>query len=71
MGLDKYYKSFIAGFSKISHPINYLQKKGIEFEWTVEHEESFHLLKDSLTSAPILKIADPNENCVVCTDACK
>jgi hypothetical protein len=29
------------------------------------------LLKELLTSAPILNIADPNENFVVCTDACK
>jgi len=28
-------------------------------------------LKDLLTNAPILKIADPNEHFVVCTYACK
>jgi hypothetical protein len=28
-------------------------------------------LKDLLTSAPILKISNPNENFVVCTNACK
>ena len=28
-------------------------------------------MKQLLTSAPILKIADPNEEFVVCTDACK
>jgi hypothetical protein len=28
-------------------------------------------LKKILTSAPILRIADPNEDFVVCTDACK
>jgi hypothetical protein len=34
MGLARYYKRFIEGFSKISHPITSLQKKGIKFEWT-------------------------------------
>jgi hypothetical protein len=29
------------------------------------------LLKGLLTSEPILKIVDPNESFVVCTDACK
>jgi hypothetical protein len=29
------------------------------------------LLKELLTSAPILRIVDPNENFVVCIDACK
>ena len=62
---------FIAGFSKIAHPITYLQKKEIKFEWTTECEEKFNLLKELLTSAPILKIADPNENFLVCTDVCK
>ena len=28
-------------------------------------------MKQLLTSAPILRIADPNENFIVCTDACK
>jgi hypothetical protein len=31
MGLASYYKRFIAGFSKISHPITSLQKKGVKF----------------------------------------
>jgi hypothetical protein len=34
-------------------------------------EEKFNLLEELLTSAPILKIVDPNESFVVCTDACK
>jgi hypothetical protein len=48
-----------------------LQKKGIKFEWTSECEENFNLLKELLTSVPILNIVDPNESFVVCTDACK
>jgi len=34
MGLTRYYKIFIERFSKIVHPITYLQKKVIKFEWT-------------------------------------
>ena len=33
-------------------------------------EESFKKLKELLTTAPILRIADPNKDFVVCTDAC-
>jgi hypothetical protein len=29
MGLVSYYRRFIEGFSKIVHPIAYLQKKGV------------------------------------------
>jgi hypothetical protein len=71
MGLVGYYKNFIAGSSKIPHPITSLQKKGIKFEWTIECEENFNMLKELLTSAPILNIAHPNKSFLVCTDACK
>jgi hypothetical protein len=56
MGLVGYYIRFIAGFSKIVHPVSSLQNKGIKFEWTTQCEENFNLLKELLTSAPILKI---------------
>jgi hypothetical protein len=71
MGLAGYYKRFIAGFSRIAHPITSLQRKGKKFQWKNECEKRFQQLKQLLTSAPILKIADPNEDFVVCIDACK
>jgi hypothetical protein len=71
MVLYGYYKRFIVGFSKISHPITSLQKKGTKFEWTLKCENNFNLLKELLTSAPMLKIAGLNESFVVCTYACK
>jgi hypothetical protein len=61
MGLVGYYRIFIEGFSKISHPITSLQKKGVNFEWTSDYERSFQHLKPLPTSAPILNIVDPNE----------
>jgi hypothetical protein len=45
MGLAGYYKRFIAGFSKISHPITSLQITGVKFHWTEECEKSFQELK--------------------------
>jgi hypothetical protein len=71
MGLDSYYRRFIVGFSKISHPITSLQKKGTKFEWTLKCENNFNLLKELLTSVPVLNIVDPKEIFVVCTNACK
>ena len=55
---------------RLHMPLNSLQKKGIKFEWTVRCEESFHQLKNLLTSASVLKVADPEKDFVVCTDAC-
>jgi hypothetical protein len=71
MRLAGYYRRFIVWFSKISHPINSLQKKGNKFEWTLKCENNFNQLKELLSSAPMLKIANPNEYFVVYTDACK
>jgi hypothetical protein len=71
MGLAGYYIRFIEGFSKIAHPITSLQKKGVNFQWTSEFEKSFQHLKHLLTSAPIIRIVDPNEDFSVCTYACK
>ena len=70
MGITRYYRKFIEGFSKISYPITSLQKKGKKFEWTKKCEESFNKLKHLLTTSPILKNVDPLKDLVVCTDAC-
>jgi hypothetical protein len=59
------------GFSNISHPITSLQKKGVKFEWSAKCEESFQCLKDLLTSAPILKVTNLDEDFIVYIDACK
>jgi hypothetical protein len=66
MGLAGYYRIFIEGFSKIAHPITSLQKKGVKFQWTLDCEKSFQHLKQLLTSDPILRIANPNEDFIVC-----
>jgi hypothetical protein len=71
MGIVGYYRRFIEGFSKIAHPITSLQKKCVKFQRTLDCEKNFQHLKQLLTSAPILRIADPNEDFIVCTNACK
>ena len=70
MGLAGYYRRFIEGFLKLAHPITSLQKKGVKFDWTSKCEDNFQKLKEMLTSAPVLKIADLEGIFVVCTDAC-
>jgi hypothetical protein len=71
MGLSGYYRRFIAGLSRIAHPITSLQRKENKFQWTKECERNFQQLKHLLTNAPFLRIADPNKYFVVCTNACK
>ena len=71
MVLVGYYRRFIEGVSKVSHPITCLKNKGIKFEWTKNCEESFQMLKKHLTSALILKIVNSKNEFVVCIYACK
>jgi hypothetical protein len=71
MYLASHCRSFIAGFSRITHPITSLQRKENKFQWTEDCEKSLQQLKQLLTNASILRIADPNEDFVVCTDASK
>jgi hypothetical protein len=71
MGLARYYRRFIRWFSKIGCPITSLQKKRVRFTWTSKCEEIFQELKYLLTHAPVLKIADPDNDFLICIDACK
>eukprot|EP00253_Pinus_taeda_P016981 PITA_16981 len=71
MGLAGYYRRFVEGFSRVAFPITSLQKKRKTFHWTPNCQKSFEQLKHLLTTAPILRIADPDKDYVVCTDASK
>eukprot|EP00253_Pinus_taeda_P009062 PITA_09062 len=71
MSLAGYYRRFVEGFSRVAFPITSLQKKGKKFHWTPNCQKSFEQLKHLLTMAPILRIADPDKDYVVCTDASK
>jgi hypothetical protein len=71
MGLAGYYRRFIKGFSKIGCLITALQKKGTKFFWTSKCEERFQELKNLMTHALVLNIADPDDDFLVCTNACK
>ena len=70
MGITGYYRRFIEGFSRIANPITSLQKKGKKFKWNKKCEESFKILKELLTTAPILRIVGPKKDFVVCIYAC-
>ena len=70
MGIAGYYRRFVEIFSALAYPITSLQRKGTKFEWTDKFQNSFEQLKLKLTRTPILKIADPDKEFVVCIDAC-
>ena len=69
LGLARYYRRFIEGFSKIAGPLHCLTRKGVKFEWTDRCEESFQTLKEKLMSAPVLTLPEGNEGFEVYSDA--
>ncbi|XP_073279525.1 uncharacterized protein [Primulina huaijiensis] len=71
LGLAGYYRRFIADFSKIALPLTTLTRKTVKFEWTNECQQAFQVLKDKLTSAPVLALPQGVEDFVVYTDASK
>jgi len=38
MGLARYYRRFVEGFSRVAYPITSLQKKGKAFRWTPNYQ---------------------------------
>ena len=69
MGLDSYYRRIIEEFSKCAYQITSLQTKDTKFHWNEKCEISSQKLKQLLPTTPILKIANPFGDYVVCTYA--
>jgi len=70
MGLATYYRRFIKGLSKVVNHITSLQRTYVKFNWSEKCEKIFQRLKEFLTSALVLKIANSEKEFMVCTDAC-
>ena len=71
LGLSSYYRRFIPDFAKIANPLHALTKKDETYQWSARCQEAFDLLKQKLTSAPVLSFPrfGPAEQFVVETDA--
>ena len=69
LGLASYYRRFMKDFSKIVAPLTRLTQKSVKFIWTDRCEEHFQLLKDLLTSAPVLTLPLGDEGYTMYCDA--
>jgi hypothetical protein len=69
LGLANYYRRLILDFARISAPLSELTKKGVNFEWGGDQENSSRNLKDAVKSAPVLQLADPAKQYIVTCDA--
>ena len=71
LGLVGYYRKFVPRFSDIARPLTQLTRKNEGFNWSTECDKCFHMLKDYLQEAPILRYPDPTADYILYTDASK
>ena len=71
LGLVGYYRKFVACFLDIARPLTQLTQKNEGFNWTTECDKCFHMLKDYLQEAPILRYPDPSTDYILYTDVSK
>ena len=74
LGIMNYNRSYIRSFAETAAPLYDLLKKGVKFEWTKTHQESFNKLKAALQTSPILSVpdlTDKNQSYVVTVDSSK
>ena len=71
LGLVGYYRKFVPHFSDIARPLTQLTRKNEGFNWSTECDKCFHMLKDYLQEAPILRYPDPTADYILYTDTSK
>ena len=60
LGLMSFYRMFIPKFSELAQPLTELTRKYARFSWNDDCQKSFILLKEHLSSAPLLAYPDPS-----------
>ena len=69
LGLAGYYRKFVKNYADKAHSLTQLTRKDIEWKWGSEQQKAFQLLKDGLTSPPILSYPDFSLDFAIHTDA--
>ena len=71
LGLVGYCRKFVPHFSDIARLLTQLTRKNEGFNWSTECDKCFHMLKDNLQEALILRYPDPTADYILYTDASK
>ena len=69
LGIVGYYRRFVDGFEFIDYPLTTLTQKNVKFKWSESCERSFQMLKEWITSAPMLTLLEGTKGFVVYCDA--
>ena len=71
LGMVTYLAKWIPDLSTKSAPLRILLDKNIQWEWTDKQEKAWKLLKELLTTQPVLQYYDPNKEIMISSDASK
>ena len=69
LGLARYYRRFVKGFSMTAAPMTRLLQKNVKYEWSEKCQRSFDKLKAFLTEAPVLTQPTCGREYVIFSDA--
>jgi len=69
LGFANFYCRFIENFAKISKPFSDLTKKDCTWNWGVEQQNAFEVLKKAFTTAPVLRIPNDEDPFKLSTNA--
>lgn len=69
LGLTNYFRKFIKDYAIKAHPLQNLLKKTVNFDFNDRCKESFSILKNELTSSPVLRLYDLAAEIELHTDA--
>ena len=69
LGFANFYRRFIENFAKISKPLSDLTKKDSIWNWGIEQQNAFEMLKKAFTNTLVLKIPSDKDPFKLSTDA--
>jgi hypothetical protein len=69
LGLARYYRRFIEGFSKLAKHMTALLEKNAKFIWSEKCQANFEEIKKKLTTAPVLILPDLSKSFSIYCDA--
>jgi len=68
LGFTNFYCRFIKNFAKMSKPLSNLTKKNCIWNWGVEQQNAFEVLKKAFITAPVLRIPNDEDPFKLSTD---
>lgn len=69
MGLVSFFRRFITKFAVLARPITELTKKDSVFKWGEAEQKGFSVLKQSITTVPVIQLFDPSRHTEFNTNA--